>query len=544
MPHMEGIHSRIARGAPFLSWMICAVLLAYALFLVPKFWLTNDDSGMAMLACGYGISDSPSPYLIFSNALWGWAISSQCGISDSYSYDYMSYVALALAALATGWALHRRRTPAIITAALVTAIYVPGILRPQFTLVSGHLAAGALLLLYTQDEDSRVFSRAAPWALLFLSALIRLDEFLVVCAVSAPFFLMGRPWHASAGLIRSYALPASLLLLAVVGAYGAESHIHRQDPAWNRFEQLSAMRPILDFHLADSIAAHPEVLQGSGMTPNDIALINKWFFADPTVFDPGKVAMVTDRIPFAERLRIDLTFYRRALNPFLDPQFALLAALFLLSLPFLRPRLPAACAGLLILLLMVATLLAGRPGLTRIFIPLMALVDCLALASWRPGRSAIFTLGSVVAFVCTITLCAFQLQSSRLLESQTEGLRKDYSTLQGGRLYVVWAGYFPDVYLNQPFGHDPALTRYSLYGLDSWQRAPFALDTLHRYTGGLDLVPALLHGQDFKIFALGNYLGLLQTFFREHYHSTLHATKLFTLDRYTCYQISVTPDTP
>lgn len=539
---MEGIRPRSARLAPFLSWTICGALVAYTLFLAPKFWRTNDDPGMAMLACGYGISDAPSPYLIFSNGLWGWVVNRISGISGTCSYDYMSYAALILSAVAILWSLHRKRTPAIIAAGVFTAIYIPAVLTPHFTVVSGYLAAGAALLLYTQSEDSGALARITPWIMLFVSALIRLDEFFIVCAVSCPFFLMDHRWRIPSATIKSQVFHTSLLLLAILAAYGGESRIHSQDTEWRKFEQLSAMRPILDFHLADSLAAHPEALEGSGITPNDIALASKWFFADATIFDPGKISMIADKIPLTTRIHTNLRFYRRALNPFLDPQFDLLAAIFLLSLPFMQPRAPALCACLAIILLMLGTLVAGRPGMTHIFLPLMALADCFALASLRPRWPALFTLLSMMALACSLLLSVFQLQSARQLEPQAESIRRDFSLLRDGSLYVVWAGYSPDKLLIQPFEQEQELPSYSRYGLDSWQRAPFALHTLHRYTNGLDFVQALLLGQSLKVFAPSDYIGLLKIFFREHYQSTLNSVRIFTIDRYNCYRISVDPD--
>jgi hypothetical protein len=539
---MDVIKKNLTKLIRFWPSIFGIALFVYTLVCVDKFWRTNDDTGMGMIACGFGVGSTPSPYIVYSNFLWGWLVGRFCGLLHASAYGFVTYAVTLVSLAAISWGMYRRRVPQLIAVATLIIAYVPLLVLMQFTFVAGYMAAAGLLLIYTQTDDDHLFMRITPWILLFVAALIRFDEFLVVCATSSPFFLTSeRGWRHRFLIFPRHTLPAGLLCISIIAAYVFEAHVHAQSPEWQSFEQIDPLRAdFTDFNLAEAVDARPDLLHRAGLTHNDVALIADWFYLDPAVFDVGKLQSLSQGIPFAERMRLNLASYDDFLRPFRNYQFALLLGILLVSLPFLHPRWPAVCAATVILLLMLATFMAGRPGITRIFVPMMLLIDGFALSSLRLQRGRWFGFFSLVALGCGIAVFANQLGFSRDLEARAAAVQQDFRVLPRDVLYVIWGGYFPYRQYYQPFIDDGSVTALHVYGLDSWETAPFALDTLHRYTGGLDFVPALLHGQTFRIFAPPEQLDLLQKYFSEHYRASLRRMRVFSLDSYDCYQISVT----
>lgn len=173
-----------------LPYLLVLAVLAWVMACGAKFWNTNDDEHMAMIAHGYGLSDSGSPGLVFSNVLWGWMVM-HLGVAGWQGYTVGQYAAVWLSCLALCYSLYRCRAPVLLAAALLIAAFVPTLLNMQFSITSGLLAVAGLALALSGGGEGSRWPWAAAAALLVFSALVRFNEFLLVMCVVSPFCV----WH-------------------------------------------------------------------------------------------------------------------------------------------------------------------------------------------------------------------------------------------------------------------------------------------------------------------------------------------------------------
>jgi hypothetical protein len=109
-------------------------------------------------------------------------------------------------------------------------------------------------------------------------------------------------------------------------------------------------------------------------------------------------------------------------------------------------------------------------------------------------------------------------------------------TLPKDALTVVWGGAYPFSLAYPPFKGVRACPLH-YYSLGEFSLAPYALDHLHAYTGGKDLVPALLAGQPFYFIADRAQLSGLGEYFKAHYKAKLSVTLQQSNEFFSVYKV-------
>jgi hypothetical protein len=208
-------------------------------------------------------------------------------------------------------------------------------------------------------------------------------------------------------------------------------------------------------------------------------------------------------------------------------------------------RRPATEAVSLVLLiaLMVGIGLWGRPGVLRIYVPAAAAMMTLALLKLGPRRGVVvFALG-VVGLAAGLGLCRELRLQARFESIYADRARAAVcDALPKDQLVVVWTGggafEWKDIY--RPTTPDDDACDPPLYSIGSYQLAPPSLARLYAYTGGKNLIEALLAGHVFYIATSEPRLRLLDRFLQEHHHASLHWTEVQENSHLELYTIQAT----
>ncbi|MFI4922044.1 MAG: hypothetical protein ACHQAZ_10440, partial [Gammaproteobacteria bacterium] len=369
----QPLRTRLLRVASYLPYLIAAAVLLFLMVHGEKFWLSNDDIRMSMDVGGYGSAAYPSPGLVIeSNVVWGWILMHIPDIAGLRGYTLATYALFLASGLAVGVSLLQLRIPALLVSACLLGMYTGVILTPQFTLLAGYLAVGGFaLVLASSGRDARYHLLAAS-SLLILAGLIRADETALVFLVAVPFLL-----HAWRGNARRWRLTwlGTAAVCAVVLAGALVLNLHYSSTGdWQRFNDIDALRgEFTDYNLGSYFVKHPEKLAGSPVSINDIKLIRAFFYLDPQVFNAANFAPLVDSVSLKDRFANNVGGYEVTLRLFDSLEVRLLLGLFLLfALLDWRHGLTAAASLTILLLLLVAIGLWGRPGIERIYDPALA----------------------------------------------------------------------------------------------------------------------------------------------------------------------------
>lgn len=528
--------SRPARGIGSRLWLAFGASLALLSILVRAFvpyWETNDDVGMAMLAHGFGIAAEGSPRLVFSNVLWGAIVRAIPPIFQTMGYAWATLAVLVLAGAVIFYAVLRAGCGMWIAGLALMLVMVRPILFPQFTINSGLLCIAAIAAFRCHAHAVLIGERRA-WVslalgcvLALLSYLVRRQEFLLVAAVGAPLI----PWRALlGGRVGRGALLA--LLLSIAGAAMIDRQSYRSDN-WSAFEEANAARaPFTDFDAGRHLKRNPQILERHGLSSNDIDLVSNWFFADIDLIKPERLRALVAEVGLSSQLPVSMQGAwdgtRRLWHLSLIPLLAVAVVLLCLRL---SKR--VALTWLLTLTAAAAMGWMGRPGVTRVLVPLaalLALAPILVTAPCTGWRRRLCVATLVIGMVANTTQVVVQ---SRATDARADKLRDSMAQLSPQQL-VVWGDAFPYELAFPVIGQSSA-EPFGFYALGVFTRAP----TSRAYAAEASGNGFLRRLQSTQGIAIVGELRLLETYCQEHLRTRLvklesQSFSGFTLQRVRC----------
>jgi hypothetical protein len=493
-----------------LPWIAAGLLAAFALPLAfgQPYWQENDDAFMAMVAHGYGVNAAPSIALLFSSVLYGTLIQSVgASIAGAQTYGVFSYVLLAAAAGAAAYALRRAGVGGALGAAALLIVFAPVVLYPQFTVVAGFLVVSGALVLAT---DGRWPAAAAAAGLFALGALVRVGEAGLTLLFILPFLV---PMLRSAPRI----LALAVLAAAAIGGVIAD-RLYYAAPEWEQYVAMNEARVrFTDWGLRQYFFREPLDAMRLAWAPNDLVMIEGWFFADPRVYTPARLNELKNQVELPWLLLSNAKRYDEMMVPFRHEQFLGLLALALFATWRARSRVALwtlAALGAF----MLAIALAGRPGAMRIYIPPLAAIALFALIREPRPLARLHAVLLGIGMAVAGTMLGLRNAADR---AEEEVLRARICRVPAERLYVVWGDALPYERIYRPLaapGDGCALAFYPL-GVQSY--APYALARLRAGTGAGDVIQALLEGKEIDMFANGWQIDVLRRHLRIHYRRTL-----------------------
>lgn len=493
-----------------------AFVLVVCLSMVP-IWDVNDDIGMSMIAHGYGDYVTGSPNLVFSNVVWGYLVRLIPTINGVFGYSIATFgVIVMIGAVFIFWLIRSNLGFICALAALILLLMRP-LLFPQFTINAGLLTVAAIVCfhVFVKTQDKMILIVGSILAL--MAYLVRKQEFILVILVALPLL----PWQS---LKTEKALKIAVVTLLL--ACGLAELINYQaylGPEWQAFKDFNVARiPFTDYGAGEYLKARPDILSRYGYSPNDIDLLASWFFVDPAIADPVKLnAMLNDLGPLATQqyaLNNAWLGVKALFDPTLLPM--LLAAL---ALACISPTWKTAGVWGLCVAASFTMGLLGRPGILRVYVPLLCLLvitPLLVEEKWVLWRKR-FATGTLLLFAAVNTTLAFAESKAKqsMSEQVRQGLRNfpDYPV-------VSWGAVFPYQLAYPPL--QPVLKQYPLYGLNTFTHAPFSLAYAERQAGR-SFTELLITKNGVPIIANEDHFRLnLNNYCQEHLHGYLIKTAI------------------
>ena len=517
-----------------LSFLLVALfVVSLCVVFVPR-WATNDDAAMSMIAHGYGLAAYGSPQLIFSNVLWGYLVRAIPPINGVLGYSLATMAVL----LAFGWAtlyfLIRLGAGYLLGLLAVALLIALPTLMPQFTVNAGLLTVAAVIGWQAHARLGGIVSLVIACLLAFFGYLIRGQECLLVLGVALPFLPWRELWE------RRQMQIAFLLLGVAIASAAVFDRWSYSGPEWQHFLELNPARgslgDFLNFGAGEHLKQRPEIMARHGYSQNDIDLVVNFFSVDPQLADPQSLnAMLAELgpIPMQEgSVRSGFVAIKALFSPMLLP--ILVSALLLLVL---LPRWPVALAWILCMAALFAMGVMGRPGILRVYVPLMSLLLLapLVLGQVKQGvRQRMVTLTLVAACVGSAYLF---IPAALVSKHWTQQVQSDIHGLPAGPV-VSWAQSFPYELAFPVLANDLDSRNIRFYGLDSFTQAPFSVANAEQ-TAGRGMLERLRTAAGIPIVATPKRLETLRIYCREHLNGqlqliTAYQTRSFTVQQVRC----------
>jgi MFS family permease len=508
-----------------------AVLATIVIGFLPPFWDTNDDVGMAMILDGYGLAAYPSPGIVFSNILFGYAVAKLPLLGDISRYALASVSLNIIAIFLICRALCLLNRNYLLALSITTLISLVPFTFPQFTILAGMLSIAGILHLALYLERGQARDLLIAGLALFAAYLVRSHEFYLVFLISLVFL----PWRQRLGDRRLRIFAVILLGLAVATAFADWRYY--QAPEWQAFNEVNLLRvPFTDLGVAKYFLEHLELLRDTEYSPNDVTLLAEWFFVDPNILNPQGLSTLLARVN---------------LQAFLGFTFKNLAAGVgtIFNKPLIYLLLPAVAVGIatknrtriglawLVLIVAIAVLSSiGRPPPIRVLYPPIALLLCLgAVQIALPFLR--WTVIGVIGVVGIPTIAYLIGRHNYHVENHFIA-RTDLATIDKSNLHVVWGA---DLHLESMypvFGSMAEAREFRWYGLGVTSLAPFAMAHWKEMPGGL--VTRLISRRPIAFFASQDRIDHLSIYCKERYSRELQIIstqklRIGTIFTVTCY---------
>lgn len=469
-----------------LSFVVATgVIIGFSYFLEPR-WETNDDVAMSMVAHGYGLAAYGSPNLIFSNPLWGYIVRAIPAVNGVVGYSSATLLCLGLSAWLTLYSLLKLGVSKSISTLFLLLIFARPTLFPQFTINSGLLTVAAMLGLraYANHQSKSFFLLIGALALAFLGFLIRSQEFILVLAISLPLLPWSSIWKRRSLHIGLLILGLSILLASIV-----EAHTYTGE-GWQYFNQLNIARaPFTDFGASAHLQQRPEIMARYDFSENDLELLTSWFFADPKIADPQTLTDILRELRPIHYQTGSLGQGWLSVTAIANPLILPLsfAAIFLFCL---NPKCSTAIAWLLFLGASFTTGVLGRPGILRIYIPLLSLLVAFSLFQFfgahhnlRRTHQRLHQSAMVVILLMACTW-NFMILLPEQASSQTkiQRVQADLSYFPHESV-VSWGAEFPFEFAYPVLSNPFTFRNIQLYPLGVFTHAPFSISYQQQQSG-------------------------------------------------------------
>lgn len=503
---------------------ITLLLLFYRFF--QPYWETNDDVSMSMAAHGYGLAAVATPNLVFSNVLWGYLVRAIPTTHGVYGYSIATLLVLLSVTTLLFYSLRSLGAGFTQSLLILLLLLARPLLFPQFTINAGLLTLAAILCWQLYLQQNRRWTLLVSCLLLFIGYLIRSQECLLVLAVALPWL----PWQAR-WQQRAMPLTFVLLTLGLICATTIDQRAY-QGAEWQPFNAFNPVRlPFTDYNARLELQQHPDLLARHGYTPNDISLLSNWFFADPTIANPKALrALLTELGPLPTRTHA-LADVWIGIKTLWHPNLLALSLTALL-LGLLRPHWKIALTWVLCIAAIIVLGLLGRPGVLRVYIPLLSL---LVVAPFLPsqqtlGRTRINTLVLLTACLLnTSTVC----RESQAAKKSAEHIDRNLLGFPNHPV-IIWGASFPFTELHPVLTPQPAPHRYYLYNLGCFTLAPFSV-AFAEQQAGRGLIERLTSPAGVPIVAHRRYLTLLENYCKTRLRGEL---KTLSVQKYGALMLS------
>lgn len=351
-----------------ISIIIVLMFIGTAYSIYTPIWMTNDDIGMSMAAHGYGIAAEGTANIIFSNVVWGFLVKNIPTISGILGYSIGILAAIAIVAMMIMYISVRIGLGYLIGILLLILVIFRPLLLPQFTVVSGLLLVTAIICIKSYEKYK---SNGFLFLFLFfsyLSYLIRVEEFILVAVVGAPLIQWRFLFND-----KNYKICIATLILAISMAEILNINAYKNEE-WQKMVELKpSITQLIDYGAAGRLKENNLIIDKYGYTKNDIDLLANWFFIDPKITNIQKIESMLGELGYVKIEKKSIDNAKAGIVALLNAEikWLFIFAILLLILLF-NTRVLLSWIILIALMSLIGFL--GRPGIIRIYYPLMVLM--------------------------------------------------------------------------------------------------------------------------------------------------------------------------
>lgn len=498
-----------AQNKFWLSLLFFLVIVVGIYSVFSPIWETNDDVAMSMVAHGYGLATSGTPNIVFSNVLWGGIVRSVPTINGVMGYSLATLSVLVLTGAAFLYFLSRAGAGVLCISAVMLLVMLRPLLFPQFTVNAGLLSVAAVLCWYSIHNNTSKSACVAAFALSSSAYLIRSHEFILVIIIALPLLPIRKMYDDKACRCSIILLFITLIGFSILDrqAYQSES--------WKSFNSFNLVRAkFTDFGAGPALKARADILEANDYSANDVDLVTSWFFADPDVANTQVLESMISELGFIPDDPITMSNIVIGIKALWDPKvvFLTLAGL-ILAVAF--PR--VIFSWCLFILAICLLSLLGRPGILRVYVPVLCLLTLSPLILGNLKGLRKYFIGA--------TLLAVALINSYFIVAESN------STALTSKLYladlaafptdpvVVWGAGLPYESLYPVLGgQDLVSMKFKIYALGVFTLAPFSLASMEQQQArGFERQVSTSNG----IKIVGAKMPLLERYCREHFAMSL-----------------------
>jgi hypothetical protein len=444
-------------------------------------------------------------------------------------YSLVSFAVLMLSGIVLLMGLLETGIGWIPSCIAIVLLLVDPLLFPQFTITAGFAAIASLTGFFIYQKRSNSWFLMLGVLLGFLSYVIRAEEFFLVMVVGLPLFL-------TKGAVKWKAIVAVVIMGAGIAGAILINKAAYNSPEWRSFWELQPMRAsFTDFRVGKTLKKNSEILAKFNMSKNDVDLLSSWFFVDPKISD---TSVLKELIISAEndRLRNDILWSGWKGVAALDSPDLLALVMASLGLTILsRRKLPLILCWLLGLTAFFVMGAMGRPGVVRVYIPV---ISCLVLATLLlniPADPIRRKLAGAVLLIATLAQCTHTFSTSARLNREAVTIRESIKGFPTETVFI-WGGDFPfeDVYpvfLKTPY---PPF-RFNVLGALTW--APFSV-AFDDSNSGRGFVNRFRSGDGVRIVAHEGKIELLSVYCAEHFQGRLNQIAIEKFERFTLHTVA------
>jgi hypothetical protein len=417
-------------------WALGLVAISYGVF-NPGFQ-TNDDVVMAMRVHGFGQFVAPTPYIVYSNILWGLLLYILPSIAGYLAYAWMTVLILACCSWGITYFIVRSAIPLLFAVLLSTFVLINPLLHPQFTVTAGLCAVVSVLAV------KRYLDCPSRWllAVIVLGAigaiLIRVIMLPLVFVVAVPFIVKSYHSILSRTPLRSVVIGiVSFGFFSLVANWWA----YQQSPEMALFhEQYRLYQPLFNNGAGQFFKQHATILSSSGYSPNDIYLMAQRFFVPGSLTDTIQLRRLMEQYSV---WGISSTTLRgllvRNFSIYTTQFFAVILSIIIVGMLWQRNAKTLYALGLLALVTVVISV-TGRIFFARVIFSMLVVILLLMIVHFdaKPWKNIAVTITCSLWLLVALTLQAnSSFQSDSSFSKRSAALIDDLQKMPTQSI-VVW----------------------------------------------------------------------------------------------------------
>jgi len=292
---------------------------------------TYDDYRISFIASGTLLSEETSPYMLYTNILFGKIISSLYNTFPAIPWYFIVLTLNLLLVHATFLYISKKHFN-IFYAILLSSLFLLFLIQPTFTEVALLLCFAGIILFFHSINEKKVtyLNFIIIIYMLIFSSLIRFESFLLAFFIGMPLVLV----YAYKYMNRKHILFITIILTIVFSLKYYSVYYYNHSSGWENFLEYNKYKSLLLDNQIDRISPNlNEALSGVNWSNNDYNMLKKWIFFQNDTYSLEKMAKLTSALNpnYLEKLTEVKEFYMTLFHNKYFIFFILISFLFLFT---------------------------------------------------------------------------------------------------------------------------------------------------------------------------------------------------------------------